>query len=82
MARTKRAQVLMEPEEYDRLEEIAKQQGVSVAELIREAVSERFFNTPQRRQQIVEEIFSMGLPTEDWSATELEIGKAHDGCLP
>ena len=37
MAKTKRVQVLMEPEEFDVLEELARARGASVSDLMREA---------------------------------------------
>ena len=37
MAKTKRVQVLMEPEEFELLEVLAKKQGASVSDLMREA---------------------------------------------
>ena len=78
MARTKRAQILMEPEEYRRLEEIARRRQVSVAELIRAAVCDCYFSGREHRGRIVEEIFGMNLPVEAWDKTEEEISKAHD----
>jgi len=44
MARTKRVQVLMEPEEHRRLERVAKERRVSVAELIRRAVRMQYLS--------------------------------------
>lgn len=73
MARTKRAQVLMEPDEYQRLEEIAAEQGIAVAELIRIAVRERYLLTPEERSRLVEEILGLDLPTIDWEEAEAEV---------
>ena len=82
MARTKRAQVLMEPEEYARLEEIARRNGVPVAELIRSAVRERYLLTRKERRRLVDEILGFDLPVEDWEATETEILEARGDDLP
>ncbi len=73
MAHTKRMQVLMEPEEYDQLEEVARREGVPVAELIRSAVRERYLLTRQERRRLIDEIFGLGVPVTDWEETEEEI---------
>lgn len=77
MARTRRAQVLMEPREYERLEQIARRKGVPVAELIRGAVRERYLLTREERHRLVERILGLELPTRDWGETEDEIAGAH-----
>ncbi|HYO48017.1 MAG TPA: hypothetical protein VEY33_15180 [Gemmatimonadota bacterium] len=76
MARTKRAQVLMEPDEYERLEAIATEQGIAVAELIRIAVRERYLLTPEDRRRLVEEILGLDLPAIDWDEAEDEVIEA------
>lgn len=76
MARTKRAQVRMEPDEYDRLEAIAAEQGLAVAELIRIAVRERYLLTPEERRRLVEDILGLDLPAIDWDAAEDEVIEA------
>lgn len=43
MAKTKRVQVLMEPEEFNVLEELARKRGSSVADLMREAARAQLF---------------------------------------
>ena len=82
MPHTKRAQVLMDPAEYRKLEKIARQKGVSVAELIRVTVRERYLLTDDRRREAVEDILAMSIPAEDWGKTEEEIEEAHVADLP
>jgi hypothetical protein len=82
MARTKRAQVLMEPEEYERLEEIAGRQGIPVAELIRSAVRERYLLTQAERRRLVDEILGLELPVVEWQEAEREALEAHGDGLP
>ena len=77
MGRTKRVQILMEPEEYRELEEIARQKGVSVAELIRTAVKERYFLASKKQGEAIADILAMNLPVGDWEAVEAEILEAH-----
>ena len=73
MARTKRAQVLMEPDEYSRLERIASQKGCSVAELIREAVRERYLTSATDRVSIVESLVQLNVDVGDWSDLKAEV---------
>jgi hypothetical protein len=83
MAELRKAQVLLEPDEYDRLEEIATSRGVSVPELIRTTVRERYPAAEQTRRQLVEEICRMNLPiSEDWETIEEEIADAHNAGFP
>jgi len=82
MARTKRAQVLMEPEEYERLEAIAAERGVAVAELIRSAVRERYFLSREERRRHVEEILGLDLPVIEWDEAEEDALASHGDDLP
>ncbi|MBI2192095.1 MAG: hypothetical protein HYU36_08935 [Planctomycetes bacterium] len=82
MPRTKRAQILMEPDEYSALAEMAQQKKISVAELIRKAVKEYCFARPDKSKEIVEEIIQMNLPVQDWQQVELDISESHRGSLP
>jgi hypothetical protein len=61
MSRSKRVQVLMEPEAFARLEHLASQQGVAVAVLIRQAISERFFAADRQRQSAAMRVNSMAI---------------------
>ncbi len=82
MARTKRVQVLMEPHEYERLESIAAERGVPVAELIRTAVRERYLLTRVERRRLVDEILGLDLPVGEWEEAEDEVVEAHGDGLP
>lgn len=79
MAATRRAQILMDPEEYSRLEELARREKVSVAELIRRAVRRCYLLPREERRALVEEICSMELPLGDWN--ERDITDSHDAGL-
>jgi hypothetical protein len=78
MARTKRAQILMEPAEYRQLEVLAAREGVSVAELVREAVRERYLDAPPRKIEAAARITAMALPVVAWEDIDQEIEDAHD----
>jgi hypothetical protein len=77
MASTRRAQFLMEPEEYARLETEAKRRRISVAKLIRLAIHAAYFANAPEKAPIVEKILSMNLPTMDWSEVRYEIEAGH-----
>ena len=77
MAASRRAQILMEPGEYRRLEAIAGRRKVSVAELIRRAVREKYLLPREHRAAIADEIAGMTLPIGDWRKVEREIEDAH-----
>ncbi len=77
MTATKRAQIMMEPDDYRRLEEIARRREVSVAELIRTAVRDRYLGGGDASREAVATICSMGLPVTEWAVAEAEIAEAH-----
>jgi hypothetical protein len=75
--------MLMEPGAYYRLQSIAQRQGVSVAELVRRAVEERYLGQPDRRSELIDEILAMEFPiAEDWEVLEAEIEEARVDGLP
>ncbi|MBI4757549.1 MAG: ribbon-helix-helix protein, CopG family [Chloroflexi bacterium] len=70
---TKRVQVLLEPPQFARLEEIAKVRKSSVGALIREAVGKEYFRTDRKeRLAAVERMAAMTLPVADWEQMERE----------
>ncbi|MBM4352686.1 MAG: ribbon-helix-helix protein, CopG family [Deltaproteobacteria bacterium] len=82
MAQTRRAQILMEPGEYGRLEKLARQSGVSVAELIRRAIKEQYFAGSTTAPKAARRICSMNLPVIEWDEAEKDIAEGHNGALP
>ena len=82
MPATRQAQVLLEPEEYATLEELARQRGTTLSDLIREAVRERYILLKASREKAVEEIFRLQIPVADWTSFEDEIEQAHADGLP
>lgn len=77
MAATRRAHILMEPDEYKRLRALAKQKRTSVAGLIRSAVRQTYFAPRQDSTPIVEAILQMRLPPIGWDRAKKEIEKGH-----
>lgn len=73
----------MDPREYGRLAAIARVRGLSVGELIRGAVREKYLLSAPDARGAVEDICAMNVPVEDWAAVEREIAEAHgDPDLP
>lgn len=81
MARTREARVLLEDEEYERLETLASQRGISVSDLIRETVRDRFTPLAEQRKRAVEAICRISIPLPEWEVLEAEIAEAHGGDL-
>jgi hypothetical protein len=79
MVASRRAQILMDPKEYAQLEKLARRRHVSVAELIRRAVRQRYLGRSEDRRKAVERICGMEVHLEDWPTLESEIAEAHDG---
>lgn len=77
MAVTRRAQILMEPEEYRRLQREARRRKISVAELIRSTLRETCLAENPDVSEIVERIAGMQLPAIDWKTAKQEIEASH-----
>lgn len=80
MGKTKRAQILVTPEEYEALEDVARAERTSVAELFRRAVRDRYLRQPVDRARLVEELCALELAFDgDWGDAEVAILDAHEG---
>jgi hypothetical protein len=78
----RRAHVLLELQEYDHLEHLARRTGSSVSALIRDAVRDRYFPVEPDRQAIVAELLAIRFPmTEEWRALGKLIDDARDAEL-
>lgn len=70
---TKRVQVLLDPFQYQRLDEIARQRNRSVGALIREAVDQVYLqDAVAERVESVRALAAMELPVADWEQMERE----------
>lgn len=79
MAQTKRAQILMDPDEYQVLEEIARRRKTSIAELFRVAVRTLYISSTEDRRKAVTAIAGMGLSLPSWEDLKQELSEVHDG---
>lgn len=77
MPATRRTQLLMEPDEFRKLQAAARRRRTSVAELIRSAVRATYLSPAIDRRPIVEAILAMGLPAGDWKRAKREIEAGH-----
>ena len=70
---TKRVQVLLDPFQYQRLDEIARQRNRSVGALIREAIDRVYLqNGMAERLEAVRALAAMQLPVAGWEQMERE----------
>jgi len=79
LAATRRTQILMEPEEFRRLQALARERKTSVANLIRSAVRDAYLAPVAERGPIVEAILAMRLSMPDWERAHKEIERGHAG---
>ena len=71
--KSRRAQILMEPDEYTKLEQIAKRERKSVSELIRTAVRDRYFMKSGARVDAARAIGAMELELDEWDVLKAEL---------
>ena len=69
---TRQVQVLLNPFQYQRLDEIARQRNRSMEALIREAVDQVYQSTVDERLEAVQALSAMQLPVADWEQMERE----------
>jgi hypothetical protein len=78
MAEPKRAEILIEPDEYLRLESISRRRGVTVADLIHQAIADRYLGGGENRRQAAARLLSLQVPIDwgDWEDVEEELNAA------
>jgi len=70
---TKRVQVLLDPFQYQRLDELARQRNRSMGALIREAIDHVYLQSAvEERLGAVRALAAMELPVADWEQMERE----------
>jgi predicted transcriptional regulator len=70
---SERLQVLVSPEQRERLERLARQRHSSVGAVIREAVDAYTGPRDRTRAEAAEALFALDAPTGDWQAMKQEI---------
>lgn len=74
--------MLMESDDYSELERRAAVEGVSVAELIRRAVSDRYLPDRRDRAKALHDICGLDIEVGNWDEIEEEIELARHTDLP
>lgn len=70
---SERTQVLLSPEQVDRLKRVAQRDGRSVGAVIRDAVDAYTHEPIERRLAAVEHLFTLDAPVDDWGVMKAEI---------
>ncbi len=73
MALTKRVQVLMDPEDYRKLEKKARRQKLSVGELLRSAAAEKHLARGTHMHALVEEMATLDVEADEWPELRKEL---------
>jgi hypothetical protein len=80
---SERTQVLLSPEQLERVKRIARRDGTSVGAVIRDAVDAFTWTAADRRQLAFEHMLSLdGGPVDDWDVMKAEILESRYGPLP
>lgn len=82
MALKRRVEVLFDPEQYEKLEKIARIKRQSVAALIRKAVEQEYLQPDLAdKRRAVDRLLSMHLPVGTWEEVKEALVKARSGQL-
>ena len=63
------------------LQEVARQKGLSISELIRTAVREKYYPMHLSREQAVAQVLALAIPLQEWETTRAELAEARDAGL-
>lgn len=74
---TERLEVRLPPQTMQLLRQEARQRGMSVAQLVREAIELLLMQDRQARIQAAEALFQIEAPVADWLEMKQEIEEAH-----
>ena len=76
---SERTQVLLSPQQVERLKRIAARDGRSVGAVIRDAVDSYFDQGVDSRRRAADRILSMNLPVDDWEIMKEQIMRSQLG---
>ena len=85
MSKSKRAQIPMDPEEYEKLRLLAENSGMSVAEVVRQAVGDLYSLSIEknRREAVLEKLLALPpIKVGDWKDVKKEIADRRGSLLP
>lgn len=67
MSKSRRLQILLEPEQFERLERISEETGASIGSLVRNAVDRYYPGQSLTKEAAIERLLSSeSVPMEDW----------------
>lgn len=76
---TKRLEILLDPKEFDVLKKKAKEEGKSVANLVRETMKEKIIDSSiKQKERALKRLFSLDMETDfkEWKEEKKRITKA------
>lgn len=76
---SERTQVLLSPQQVDKLKRIAARDGRSVGAVIRDAVDSYIDPGLDSRRRAADRILSMNLPVDDWEVMKEQIMRSQLG---
>ncbi len=74
---TERLELRLPPELMQLLREEARRRGISVAQLVREAIEASLLGDREARIRAAEELFRLEAPVSEWLEMKREIEEAH-----
>ena len=74
---SERLEVRISPQMMDLLRQEAQQRGVSIAQLVREAIEQLLLQDRRARIQAAEALFQVEAPVSEWLEMKREIEEAH-----
>ena len=79
---SERTQVLLSPEQLERVKRIARREGSSVGAVIRDAVDAFTWTPADRRRAAIDHMMSLELPVDDWEVMKAQIDESAYPPLP
>lgn len=76
---TERLEIRLDRERMQRLRKESRQRGVSIAEIVREAIDARYQATREDKLRAAQELFQVEAPVGDWEDMERQIEEARKG---
>ena len=76
---SERTQVLLSPQQVEKLKHIASRDGLSVGAVIRDAVDSYVDPGLDSRRRAADRILSMNLPVDDWEVMKEQIMRSQVG---
>jgi len=79
---SERTQVLLSPQQVDRIKRIAKREGKSVGAIIRDAVDAYTWSPEDRRRAAIDHMMTLDAPVDDWEVMKAQILESRYPPLP